>query len=53
VGDEAGNENRRGGGDTAEYGWPVGMPVCRSLGKGLYEIRSDISHGRIKKEVTT
>jgi hypothetical protein len=26
---------------TAEFGWPVGMPVCRSLGKGLYEIRSD------------
>jgi phage-related protein len=31
---------------TAEFGWPVGMPICRSLGKGLYEIRSDISHHR-------
>ena len=30
---------------TAEFGWPVGMPVCRSLGNGLHEIRSDISHG--------
>jgi antitoxin HicB len=30
---------------TAEFGWPVGMPVCGSLGNGLYEIRSDISHG--------
>lgn len=34
---------------TAEFGWPVGMPVCRSLGKGLYEIRSDISRGRITR----
>jgi phage-related protein len=31
---------------TAEFGWPIGMPVCRPLGLGLYEIRSDISHGR-------
>jgi len=36
---------------TAEYGWPVGMPVCRSLGKGLYEIRSDLSHGRIARVI--
>lgn len=36
---------------TAEFGWPVGMPVCRSLGKGLYEIRSDISHGRIARVI--
>jgi len=36
---------------TAEYGWPVGMPVCRSLGKGLYEIRSDMSHGRIARVI--
>lgn len=27
------------------------MPVCRSLGKGLYEIRSDISHGRITRVI--
>lgn len=36
---------------TAEFGWPVGMPVCRSLGKGLYEIRSDISHGRTTRVI--
>jgi phage-related protein len=36
---------------TAEFGWPVGMPVCRSLGKGLWEIRSDISHGRITRVI--
>ena len=21
---------------TVEFGWPVGMPVCRPLGKGIY-----------------
>jgi phage-related protein len=32
---------------TVEYGWPVGMPVCRPLGKGLYEVRSTITGRRI------
>jgi phage-related protein len=36
---------------TAEFGWPVGMPVCRSLGRGLFEIRSDLSHGRIARMI--
>jgi phage-related protein len=27
------------------------MPVCRSLGRGLYEIRSDITHGRIPRVI--
>lgn len=25
---------------TVEFGWPVGMPVCRPLGHGLYEVRT-------------
>ena len=25
-----------------EYGWPVGMPVCRPLGQGLYEVRTNL-----------
>ncbi|HEY3778646.1 MAG TPA: type II toxin-antitoxin system RelE/ParE family toxin [Rhizomicrobium sp.] len=25
---------------TVEFGWPVGMPVCRPLGRGLYEVRT-------------
>jgi phage-related protein len=29
-----------------EYGWPIGLPVCRSLGGGLWEVRSDLSDGR-------
>ena len=32
---------------TVESGWPVGMPLCRRLGGGLLEVRSDITAGRI------
>jgi phage-related protein len=34
------------GGDicTVELGWPIGMPVCRPLGKGLYEVRSILAN---------
>jgi phage-related protein len=35
----------------AEFGWPVGMPVCRSLGDGLYEIRSDLASHRIARVI--
>lgn len=34
---------------TVEYGWPVGMPTCRSMGKGLYEVRSNLSDGTIAR----
>jgi len=27
---------------TVEFGWPVGLPVCRSLGEGLWEVRSSL-----------
>ena len=36
---------------TAEFGWPVGMPLCRSLGNGLFEIRSNISKNRITRVI--
>lgn len=32
---------------TVEFGWPIGMPVCRSVGDGLWEIRSNLSDGKI------
>lgn len=32
-----------------EFGWPIGMPVCRPLGKGLYEIRSHLIDKRISR----
>ncbi len=30
----------------AQWRWPVGMPLCRSLGDGLWEIRTDLSTRR-------
>ena len=33
----------------AEFGWPIGMPTCRALGDGLWEIRSDLSGNRITR----
>lgn len=32
-----------------EFSWPIGMPLCRALGKGLWEVRSDITQGRIAR----
>jgi|ERR1700730_8266235 phage-related protein len=26
----------------AQWRWPVGMPLCRALGDGLWEIRTDL-----------
>lgn len=34
---------------TVEFGWPIGMPTCRPMGKGLYEVRSSLSSGRIAR----
>jgi phage-related protein len=34
---------------TVEFGWPVGMPVCRSLGGGLCEIRTHLTQDRIAR----
>jgi phage-related protein len=36
---------------TLEYGWPVGMPVCGSLGRGLWEVRTSLPHGRIARVI--
>lgn len=36
---------------TIELGWPVGMPVCRPLGRGLWEVRSNLSQGRIARVI--
>ncbi len=30
---------------TAQYGWPLGMPLIRKLEPGLWEVRSHISQG--------
>lgn len=36
------DDRRRIGEDvkTVEFGWPVGMPLARSLGDGLWEVRT-------------
>ncbi len=41
------------GGDIAdvEYGWPLGKPLCDHLGDGLWEVRSNISEGRIARVI--
>gem|GEM_PF-136972 len=36
---------------TLEWGWPVGMPICRPLEKGLWEVRSNLSDGRIGRMI--
>ena len=33
-----------------EFAWPIGMPLCRSLGNGLWEVRSDLK-GHIARVV--
>ena len=30
----------------AQWRWPVGMPLCRTLGKGLWEARTDLPSNR-------
>jgi phage-related protein len=30
----------------AQWRWPVGMPLCRPLGGGLWEVRSDLPTSR-------
>ena len=34
---------------TVEFGWPVGMPVCRPLGDGIYEVRASLGQNRIAR----
>jgi phage-related protein len=36
---------------TVEFGWPVGMPLCRPLGGGLWEVRSKLTQNRIGRVI--
>jgi len=29
----------------AQWRWPVGMPLCRPMGKGLWEVRTNVPSG--------
>ena len=49
----AANDRRIVGTDiaTVEFGWPVGMPVCRPMTsrRGLWEVRSSLTGNRIAR----
>jgi phage-related protein len=32
-----------------EFSWPIGMPLCRPLGGGLWEVRCNLTQGRIAR----
>lgn len=34
-----------------EFGWPIGMPYCRSLGNGLWEVRGALTDGKIGRVI--
>jgi len=34
---------------TVQFGWPIGMPLCRSLGSGLWEVRCTLPGRRIAR----
>ncbi len=34
---------------TVQAGWPIGMPLCRNLGDGLWEVRSRLPSLRIAR----
>lgn len=29
---------------TVEYGWPIGMPTCKLMGNGLFEVRTHLGN---------
>lgn len=32
-----------------EFSWPIGMPLVRPMGDGLWEVRSNLAHNRIAR----
>ena len=32
-----------------QWRWPIGMPLCRPMGAGLWEVRTSLSGGRIAR----
>lgn len=35
--------------NDVEFAWPIGMPLCRPLRQGLWEVRSNLTQGRIAR----
>lgn len=48
-----GDDRRRIGEDikTVEFGWPLGMPLTRPLGEGLFEVRTKLAGHRISRVI--
>ena len=44
-------DRQRIGRDLAmvQYGWPEGMPLCRSFGGGIWELRTSLASRRIAR----
>lgn len=36
---------------TVQFGWPLGMPLVRSLGDGLWEVRSNLRSNKIARVI--
>ncbi len=36
---------------AVQQGWPIGLPLCRSLGNGLWEVRSTLPSRRIARVI--
>ena len=36
---------------AVQKGWPLGLPLCRSLGNGLWEVRSALPSRRIARVI--
>ncbi len=34
-----------------EFAWPLGLPLVRSLGRDLWEVRSSLTQGRIARVI--
>ena len=34
---------------TEEFGWPIGMSLCRPMGGGLWEVRTNLPDGTIAR----
>lgn len=34
---------------TVEFGWPIGMPTCKPMKNGLYEVRTSLTDKKIAR----
>lgn len=34
---------------AVEFGWPIGLPLCRPIRGGIWEVRTDLPHGTLAR----